>query len=85
MIDTIFLSKISFGGIPAPGKSVSFPHKNFHGCLENLYYNGVDIIDLAKRQKPQIIATVREPSCEGRGRNDAAFPHDEIAPFWIPI
>ncbi|XP_045389992.1 contactin-associated protein-like 4 isoform X5 [Lemur catta] len=49
--------EISFGGIPAPGKSVSFPHKNFHGCLENLYYNGVDIIDLAKQQKPQIIAT----------------------------
>ncbi|XP_022367319.1 contactin-associated protein-like 4 isoform X6 [Enhydra lutris kenyoni] len=49
--------EISFGGIPAPGKSVSFPHKNFHGCLENLFYNGVDIIDLAKRQKPEIIAT----------------------------
>ncbi|XP_033074966.1 contactin-associated protein-like 4 isoform X1 [Trachypithecus francoisi] len=48
--------EISFGGIPAPGKSVSFPHRNFHGCLENLYYNGVDIIDLAKQQKPQIIA-----------------------------
>ncbi|XP_045845367.1 contactin-associated protein-like 4 isoform X2 [Meles meles] len=48
--------EISFGGIPAPGKSVSFPHKNFHGCLENLFYNGVDIIDLAKRQKPEIIA-----------------------------
>ncbi|XP_077610169.1 contactin-associated protein-like 4 isoform X2 [Crocuta crocuta] len=47
--------EISFGGIPAPGKSVSFPHKNFHGCLENLYYNGVDIIDLAKQQKPEII------------------------------
>ncbi|XP_004690420.1 PREDICTED: contactin-associated protein-like 4 [Condylura cristata] len=49
--------EISFGGIPAPGKSVSFPHKHFHGCLENLYYNGVDIIDLAKRQKPQVILT----------------------------
>ncbi|XP_023082594.1 contactin-associated protein-like 4 isoform X6 [Piliocolobus tephrosceles] len=48
--------EISFGGIPAPGKSVSFPHRNFHGCLENLYYNGVDIIDLAKQQKPQLIA-----------------------------
>ncbi|KAM5297749.1 contactin-associated protein-like 4 [Glossophaga mutica] len=47
--------EISFGGISAPGKSVSFPHKNFNGCLENLYYNGMDIIDLAKRQKPQII------------------------------
>ncbi|XP_008574092.1 PREDICTED: contactin-associated protein-like 4 [Galeopterus variegatus] len=47
--------EISFGGIPAPGKSVSIPHKNFHGCLENLYYNGVDVTDLAKQQKPQII------------------------------
>ncbi|KAG8518684.1 Contactin-associated protein-like 4, partial [Galemys pyrenaicus] len=47
--------EISFGGIPAPGKSVSRPHKHFHGCLENLYYNGVDIIDLAKQQKPQVI------------------------------
>ncbi|XP_023412466.1 contactin-associated protein-like 4 isoform X6 [Loxodonta africana] len=47
--------EISFGGIPAAGKSVSFPQKNFHGCLENLYYNGVDIIDLVKRHKPQII------------------------------
>ncbi|XP_062966469.1 contactin-associated protein-like 4 isoform X6 [Cynocephalus volans] len=49
--------EISFGGIPAPAKSVSIPHKNFHGCLENLYYNGVDITDLAKQQKPQIIIT----------------------------
>ncbi|XP_032469186.1 contactin-associated protein-like 4 isoform X5 [Phocoena sinus] len=47
--------EISFGGIPAPGKSASFPHKHFHGCLENLYYNGVDVIDLAKQQNPQII------------------------------
>ncbi|XP_061030458.1 contactin-associated protein-like 4 isoform X5 [Eubalaena glacialis] len=47
--------EISFGGIPAPGKSVSFPHKHFHGCLENLYYNGVDVIDLAKQHNPQII------------------------------
>uniref|UniRef100_A0A4W2IMC6 Contactin associated protein family member 4 n=1 Tax=Bos indicus x Bos taurus TaxID=30522 RepID=A0A4W2IMC6_BOBOX len=47
--------EISFGGIPAPGKPVSFPHKHFHGCLENLFYDGVDIIDLAKRQDPQMI------------------------------
>ncbi|KAM5263189.1 contactin-associated protein-like 4 isoform 2-T2 [Ctenodactylus gundi] len=47
--------EISFGGISAPSKSVSFPHTNFHGCLENLYYNGMDIIDLAKKQHPQII------------------------------
>ncbi|GCB69041.1 hypothetical protein scyTo_0010492, partial [Scyliorhinus torazame] len=45
---------LSFGGIPVPGKSVTFLRKNFHGCIENLYYNGVNIIDLAKRHKPQI-------------------------------
>ncbi|XP_059503506.1 contactin-associated protein-like 5 isoform X2 [Stegostoma tigrinum] len=46
--------ELSFGGIPVPGKSASFRRKNFHGCIENLYYNGVNIIDLAKRHKPQI-------------------------------
>ncbi|XP_059118538.1 contactin-associated protein-like 4 isoform X6 [Peromyscus eremicus] len=47
--------EISFGGISAPAKSVSLPYKHFHGCLENLYYNGVDIIGLAKQHSPQII------------------------------
>ncbi|KAG5262097.1 hypothetical protein AALO_G00292190 [Alosa alosa] len=37
-----------------PGKPGTFLRKNFHGCIENLYYNGVNIIDLAKRRKPQI-------------------------------
>ncbi|XP_041420593.1 contactin-associated protein-like 4 isoform X1 [Xenopus laevis] len=46
--------ELSFGGIPLKGKSVSLLQKNFHGCFENLYYNGVNIIDLAKRYKPQI-------------------------------
>ncbi|XP_072881480.1 contactin-associated protein-like 5 isoform X2 [Hemitrygon akajei] len=46
--------ELSFGGIPVPGKSVTYQRKNFHGCIENLYYNGVNIIDLAKRRKPQI-------------------------------
>ncbi|XP_037349505.1 contactin-associated protein-like 3 isoform X2 [Talpa occidentalis] len=47
--------EISFGGIPGDRKSVVFPHKNFYGCLENIYYNGVDIIDLSKKHKPQIL------------------------------
>uniref|UniRef100_A0A667HHZ0 Contactin-associated protein-like 3 n=1 Tax=Lynx canadensis TaxID=61383 RepID=A0A667HHZ0_LYNCA len=47
--------EISFGGIPGHRKSVVFPHKNFHGCFENLYYNGVDIIDLSKKRKPQTL------------------------------
>ncbi|KAM6469907.1 contactin-associated protein-like 4 isoform 1-T1 [Liasis olivaceus] len=46
--------ELSFGGIPIPGKSGILLWKNFHGCFENIYYNGVNIIDLAKRYKPQI-------------------------------
>uniref|UniRef100_A0A8C7D0Y0 Contactin-associated protein-like 5 n=1 Tax=Oncorhynchus kisutch TaxID=8019 RepID=A0A8C7D0Y0_ONCKI len=46
--------ELSFGGIPIPGKPGSFLRKNFHGCIENLYYNGVNIINLAKRRKLQI-------------------------------
>uniref|UniRef100_A0A667ZSE7 Contactin associated protein family member 5 n=1 Tax=Myripristis murdjan TaxID=586833 RepID=A0A667ZSE7_9TELE len=37
-------------GIPLPGKPGTFLRKNFHGCIENLYYNGINIIDLAKRR-----------------------------------
>uniref|UniRef100_A0A8C4LKK4 Uncharacterized protein n=1 Tax=Equus asinus asinus TaxID=83772 RepID=A0A8C4LKK4_EQUAS len=47
--------EISFGGILAPGKSVTFQRKNFDGCLENINFNGEDIIDLAKRHGPQIL------------------------------
>lgn len=55
----IHFTKLSFGGIPLPGKPGTFLRKNFHGCMENLYYNGVNIIDLAKRRKPQIYSVVR--------------------------
>ncbi|KAM4801619.1 contactin-associated protein-like 4 isoform X1 [Urocitellus parryii] len=64
--------EISFGGIPAPEKSVSFQYKNFHGCLENLYYNGVDIIGLAKQQNPQIIST-----------GNVSFSCSQ--PQWVPL
>uniref|UniRef100_A0A669C167 Contactin associated protein family member 5 n=1 Tax=Oreochromis niloticus TaxID=8128 RepID=A0A669C167_ORENI len=46
--------ELSFGGIPLPGKPGTFLRKNFNGCMENLYYNGINVIDLAKRRKPQI-------------------------------
>ncbi|XP_076987441.1 contactin-associated protein-like 3 isoform X2 [Tamandua tetradactyla] len=49
--------EISFGGIAGGGKSVAFPHKNFDGCLENLYYNGVDVIELSKKHKRQVLIT----------------------------
>ncbi|KAM6175950.1 LOW QUALITY PROTEIN: contactin-associated protein-like 3 [Erethizon dorsatum] len=47
--------KISFGGIPEHRKSMAFPHKNFTGCFENLYGNGVDIIDLSEKHEPQAL------------------------------
>nr|XP_031298141.1 contactin-associated protein-like 3 isoform X3 [Camelus dromedarius] len=53
----IWIWIMSFGGTPGHGKSVVLPHKNFHGCFENLYYNGVDIIDLSKKHTPQILIT----------------------------
>lgn len=53
-----FTMKLSFGGIPVPSKPGTFLKKNFHGCIENLYYNGVNIIDLAKRRKHQIYSVV---------------------------
>ncbi|KAM7077333.1 contactin-associated protein-like 4 [Ciconia maguari] len=46
--------ELSFGGIPVPGKSRTLSRRNFHGCFENIYYNGVNIIDLARRHKSQI-------------------------------
>ncbi|XP_055983029.1 contactin-associated protein-like 3 [Sorex fumeus] len=47
--------EISFGGVPEHRKSMVLPRKNFNGCLENLYYNEVDVIELSKRKSPQIL------------------------------
>lgn len=33
-------------------------HGGFHGCLENLYYNGLNLIDLAKRKVQQVTLMV---------------------------
>lgn len=30
----------------------------FHGCLENLNYNGLNLIDLAERKVPQVTVKV---------------------------
>uniref|UniRef100_A0A4W4EGY7 Contactin associated protein family member 5b n=1 Tax=Electrophorus electricus TaxID=8005 RepID=A0A4W4EGY7_ELEEL len=66
--------ELSFGGIPLPGKPGTFLRKNFHGCLENLYYNGVNIIDLAKRKKPQIYSVGNVTfSCSGSSAVSATF------------
>lgn len=38
---------------------MTFQRKHFDGCLENINFNGEDIIDLAKKHRPQILIRVR--------------------------
>lgn len=33
-------------------------HRNFHGCLENLVYNNVNLVDLAKQKNQRVIVKV---------------------------
>uniref|UniRef100_A0A8B9K345 Contactin associated protein like 3 n=1 Tax=Astyanax mexicanus TaxID=7994 RepID=A0A8B9K345_ASTMX len=42
---------ISFGGVSAVGAQRDHSKRNFHGCLENLLYNGVNVVELAKEKK----------------------------------
>lgn len=39
--------------------------RNFHGCLENLFYNDLNLIDLAKKNNQQVSVVVRRGA--GRG------------------
>ncbi|KAG7492337.1 hypothetical protein MATL_G00013200 [Megalops atlanticus] len=47
-------TQLYVGGVIEP----SMPHlpdkSNFRGCLENVFFNGVNIIDMAQRKEPQI-------------------------------
>ncbi|MGH0142978.1 UNVERIFIED_CONTAM: hypothetical protein FKN15_017292 [Acipenser sinensis] len=46
--------ELYIGGVMKADKP-HFPDKqNFRGCMENVFYNGVNIIDLAKNKMPQI-------------------------------
>lgn len=64
------------------GRFLTFPHKNFHGCLENIYYNGVNIIKLAKKHESQILIKVRDYKKEEEQRNYYTFLHLGIVPSW---
>ncbi|MGH0141500.1 UNVERIFIED_CONTAM: hypothetical protein FKN15_068497 [Acipenser sinensis] len=46
--------ELYIGGV-IEGNKPHLPNKhNFRGCMENVFYNGVNIIDLAKNKMPQI-------------------------------
>lgn len=48
------LSQLYIGGVIEQ----NLPHlpttPNFRGCLENVFINGINIIDMAKREEPEI-------------------------------
>uniref|UniRef100_A0A674DGC8 Contactin-associated protein-like 4 n=1 Tax=Salmo trutta TaxID=8032 RepID=A0A674DGC8_SALTR len=47
----MFFHKISYGGVQCHGSQRVMSRRNFHGCLENLLWNDVNVIDLAKQQQ----------------------------------
>uniref|UniRef100_A0A3B1IS72 Contactin associated protein like 3 n=1 Tax=Astyanax mexicanus TaxID=7994 RepID=A0A3B1IS72_ASTMX len=54
----LFFHKISFGGVSAVGAQRDHSKRNFHGCLENLLYNGVNVVELAKEKKVSAVGNV---------------------------
>ncbi|XP_031171947.1 contactin-associated protein-like 4 [Sander lucioperca] len=48
-------SQMSVGAEQGLGSRRSIgPNRNFHGCLENLVYNGVNLVDLAKQKDQRV-------------------------------
>uniref|UniRef100_A0A8B9K0J4 Contactin associated protein like 3 n=1 Tax=Astyanax mexicanus TaxID=7994 RepID=A0A8B9K0J4_ASTMX len=57
-IALLFFHKISFGGVSAVGAQRDHSKRNFHGCLENLLYNGVNVVELAKEKKVSAVGNL---------------------------
>ncbi|MBN3296477.1 CNTP1 protein, partial [Amia calva] len=47
-------SQVYIGGVIEPGMPHLPDRLNFRGCLENVFYNGINIIKLAQRKMPEI-------------------------------
>lgn len=51
--------KLSLGAVQTHGlQKPVLSSRNFHGCLENLIYNGLNLIDLAKKNNHQVSVMV---------------------------
>ncbi|KAM9848458.1 contactin-associated protein-like 4 [Aulostomus maculatus] len=49
------IHRLSLGAVQSPGlQKPILSNRNFHGCLENLLYNDINLINLAKRSNPQV-------------------------------
>ncbi len=57
-MNLLFFHKISFGGTSASGLQKSHSRRNFHGCLENVLFNDIKVIDRAKEQQVSITVSV---------------------------
>ncbi|XP_027884694.1 contactin-associated protein-like 4 isoform X1 [Xiphophorus couchianus] len=51
-IHTLSVAAVQSHGLQTP----ILPNRNFHGCLENLLYNDLNLIKLAKQNSPQVAA-----------------------------
>lgn len=51
--------QLSVGAVQELGSQKPvIPKRNFHGCLENLLYNGISLIELAKHNDHQVTVAV---------------------------
>lgn len=51
--------KLSLGAVQSHGlQKPVLSSRNFHGCLENLIYNDLNLIDLAKKNNHQVSVMV---------------------------
>ncbi|MED6234445.1 hypothetical protein ATANTOWER_030187 [Ataeniobius toweri] len=52
-------SQLSVAAVQSHGlQTPILPKRNFHGCLENLLYNDLNLIKLAKQNSPQVTAVL---------------------------
>lgn len=78
-----FFHKISFGGTSLAGLQKSHSRRNFHGCLENVLYNEISVIDRAK-EKQVAIAVSRNHVLTQLRLRAALFGLLAIVSCWLP-
>lgn len=78
-----FFYKISFGGTSLAGLQKAHSRRNFHGCLENVLYNDISVIDRAK-EKQVVIAVSRNHVLIQLCLRAALFGLLVIVSCWLP-
>lgn len=61
VISFYFLVQLSLGAVQSHGlQKPILSNRNFHGCMENLLYNDLNLIHLAKRNNHQASVVVSQ-------------------------